>query len=263
VAWKTWAPQSRAANTIVRMCRCRIARDECRELARQKRENDAKIRACIGAKEYRIQKKWWGRCKQIWLWESRSRKIALFVKGFWHGFAVALPMINDFHRDEKMTSKTMPDDAMTTDADACRCQSLPMPNDADDKRCQPLLMTHDAILSLWHYQAMLPMKDDDCFLRLSRANDRRWKTIGCQLLSTHRLVPLCDWIGTLVSATASDVLLQKAGNSLVLQRSPCQSECKHYRCKTMQKIRCQTMPMPDDADDKRYLHFADDADERR
>ena len=83
VVWKTWAPQSRAANTIVRMCRCRIARNECRELARQKRENDAKIRACIGAKEFRIQKKWWSRCKQIWLWESRSRKIALFVKGIW------------------------------------------------------------------------------------------------------------------------------------------------------------------------------------
>ena len=65
------------------MCRCRIARDECSELARQKRENDAKIRACIGAKEFRIQKKWWSRCKQIWLWESRSRRIALFVKGTW------------------------------------------------------------------------------------------------------------------------------------------------------------------------------------
>ena len=81
--WKRWAPQSKAANFVVRMCRCRMARDECRELARIKRENDAKIRACIGAKEYRLQKKWYRRCKQIWLWESRSRKIALFVKGTW------------------------------------------------------------------------------------------------------------------------------------------------------------------------------------
>ena len=50
MVWKTWAPQSRAANTIVRMCRCRIARNECRELARQKRENDAKIRAASAPK---------------------------------------------------------------------------------------------------------------------------------------------------------------------------------------------------------------------